>query len=544
VTDRLSDSITDDASDIAAVAAGSSLDRHFTGGTPRRASAGVSPIPLFAVSTLIAFALMAAWSVGMPRFSGPDEPTQIIHAAAVVRGQFVGLPMGGPGDAYTQVNVPAELANGDVVIPCYQWNPTVPASCVHVAPVPNRTVSAGTYAGRYPPLYYAIVGLPTLVVTSPAGITLMRLVSSLLNAIFLGLAIMCVGVWSRNRLLALGILLALTPMAFYLGGMVNPNGLEISAAICLWVSGLVLALEHLEDPPRGLVAVMVTAAAVLTLTRGVSPLWTFLTVVILVALGDRSAVVSLVRRRRDVQVGAGIVLLCGVAAVGWIVRQHALDLVPAGAKPHAGTSTMHILFEAFGQTGSWFEQMVGIFGSLEAPSPLPTFLAWWVAIGAVVLLAFAVGRRREIGSLVVLIVLVLLLPAFMELPKATSEGLVWQGRYTLPLGVGIPLIGTAIIGRSALPQQLVRRTFGILAIALPIAGLLAFCEALRRFSTGVLGPLIPWRGGWQPPGGTLLDLIWYAVATTLFSILLWSIFSTAPSRDRRALEVSHSRHDA
>ena len=64
----------------------------------------------------------------------------------------------------------------------------------------------------------------------------------------------------------------------------------------------------------------------------------------------------------------------------------------------------------------------------------------------VVLVALAIGSRREINSLVVLIVLVLLLPAFMELPKATSEGLVWKGRYTFPLLVGIPLIGTAIIG--------------------------------------------------------------------------------------------------
>jgi len=544
MTERLTDSTEFDASGTCAALPREKSGLQISQGVPRRASAGTSPILLFSVSTLLAFALMAAWSVGMPRFSGPDEPSQIVHAAAVVRGQFVGHASGGPGDVYTQVDVPAELGNGDVVIHCYQWIPTVPASCGHVARVSNNTVRARTYTGRYPPLYYAVVGLPTLVVTSPAGVTLMRLVSSLLNAIFLGLAIMCVGVWSRNRVLAIGVLLAVSPMALYLGGIVNPNGLEISAAICLWVSGLVLVLEHLDDPPRGLVAAMATAAAVLTLTRGVSPLWTCLTLVILAGLCTPSALVALIRKRRDVQVAAVIVALCGMAAVAWIIRQHALDLVPAGPKPPAGASAVHILMEAFGQSGSWFQQMVGIFGWSDTLSPLPTFLAWWVAIGAVVLLALAVGRRREIIVLMLLIALVLVLPTVLELPKAMSVGLVWQGRYILPVGVGVPLVGTAVIGRSQLPRQLVRRTFGILAVALPIAGLLAFVEALRRYSTGVLGPLIPWRGGWQPPGGTFLSLVWYVIAMTLFSILLWSMYSTTPSRDSQTNDLTTSRNRA
>jgi hypothetical protein len=478
------------------------------------------------VATALAFAVMAAWSVAMPRFSGPDEPSQVIHAAAVVRGQFVGTPLGGAEDAYTDVRIPAALANGIVLVKCYHWKPTVSASCAHEPPTLVRTVNAGTYSGRYPPLYYAIVGLPTLVVTSPTAILLMRLVSSLISAVFLGLAVMAVGVWSRSRLLAIGVLLALTPMTFYLAAMVNPNGLEICAALCLWVTGLVLVRERIEDPPRGLVAVMTTSAAVLTLSRGVSPVWTFVILVLLATLCGPSLLLTLLRRRRDVQVGLGIVAVCGVLAIIWVVGEHALDLVPAGPTVHAGAPVSAILLKGLGQTESWLQQMVGIFGSLDTSSPLVTYLGWWVAIGAVVLIALGSARRREGTVLVLLIVLFLLLPVLMEYPKATSLGLVWQGRYTLPLAVGIPLLGTAIIGQPGMPARLMARVSGLLAILLPAAGLLAFVEALRRYSVGTGGPIVPWSGGWQPPGGSLLAMVWYAVAIVSFAALLWRISRT------------------
>ncbi len=47
------------------------------------------------LGTLASFALLAVWAVAMPLYSGPDEPSQVVHAAALVRGQLIGTP--GPG---------------------------------------------------------------------------------------------------------------------------------------------------------------------------------------------------------------------------------------------------------------------------------------------------------------------------------------------------------------------------------------------------------------------------------------------------------------
>ena len=46
--------------------------------------------------------------------------------------------------------------------------------------------TVSTYVGRYPPLYYAIVGLPSLAWHTDVAGYLMRLVSGLLSVLFLG----------------------------------------------------------------------------------------------------------------------------------------------------------------------------------------------------------------------------------------------------------------------------------------------------------------------------------------------------------------------
>ena len=112
-------------------------------------------------------------------------------------------------------------------------------------PPPGR--ANGNVCRSLSPMYYAIVGLPSLIVTSTTGMYLMRTVSSLLGALFLALAIMSVFCWSSRRLLQIGVLLAATPTAAYYASSVNPNGLEIMAAICLWCSGIILVSERSEE---------------------------------------------------------------------------------------------------------------------------------------------------------------------------------------------------------------------------------------------------------------------------------------------------------
>ncbi len=100
-------------------------------------------------------------------------------------------------------------------------------------PPPGMVAST---AARYNPLYYLAVGSPSLLAGPAHASRLMRLLSAALSALFLS--------WHSPRryraptsIAASTVLLAATPMVLFLGAAINPNGLEITAAICSWTCG-------------------------------------------------------------------------------------------------------------------------------------------------------------------------------------------------------------------------------------------------------------------------------------------------------------------
>ena len=136
------------------------------------------PRRAFAVTLVPVFLVMSAWSLATPLFASPDEPTHVIRAVALDHGQLIGNSDGGPASAFTFVTVPALIAGANGYPGCFLFRSSVPASCTHPLTSSTRPVVTTTYAGRYPPLYYAFVGLPSLATISPTGVYLMRLVSA------------------------------------------------------------------------------------------------------------------------------------------------------------------------------------------------------------------------------------------------------------------------------------------------------------------------------------------------------------------------------
>ena len=129
----------------------------------------------------------------------------------------------------------------------------------------------------------------------------------------------------------MGAMAAATPTVWFFGSVVNPSGFEICAAIRLWSSGLVLALEHADHPPAGLVVIMVTATAALLLARPPSPLWALVIAGLLALFGGRRAVMGIFRSR-FMRWSIGPLVACGLFTVAWVVSQYPLDLLPAGSR--------------------------------------------------------------------------------------------------------------------------------------------------------------------------------------------------------------------
>ena len=87
-----------------------------------------------------------------------------------------------------------------------------------------------------------------------------------------------------------------------------------------------------------------------------------------------------------------------------------------------------------------FMQMIGTFGWLSIPAPGWAFIAFPAALGALAALALPAFSKQQRLWLAGLAALVVLIPVAMEMSSYRESAFAWQGRYTLPLAVGIPLL--------------------------------------------------------------------------------------------------------
>lgn len=447
-------------------------------------------------TSLVFLVLSGLWSLATPIPSGPDEPTQYVKAAAVAHGTITGDRRPGFPPGTVLVRVLGTFVMYGPGTDCYYRHPDVPAGCT-VSPGPDQTVRATTtYIGGYPPLYYALTGLPSLVSGQPLARRAMRAVSSLLSAVLLGLAMTATVTWSRSRWMLVGAALTVTPTAVYLASVLNPNGLEISAAAAAWTAGVLLVFDHADHPPPALVAVFTGSSVVLALTRPLSPLWVAGIIVALAAVGPAAA-----RRLLDaaaMRVGLAVTAVVTVAAAAYVVANDSLAIEKFPLPP--GLSDLQVAALVLGRIPLHVRSLVGQFGAPEFTAPALAVVVWVVGVGALVCTAVSIGQRWEAAVLALVVVAVLVvLPFAAAFPSARTAGLAWQGRYQYPPAAGIPLVAAAVVGRAGARMG----RAGTIVVAAVVTGHLAtFYWVLRRYTVG-LGPFanafarVP--GGWEPP---------------------------------------------
>jgi hypothetical protein len=166
--------------------------------------------------------------------------------------------------------------------------------------------------------------------------------------------------------------------------------------------------------------------------------------------------------------------------------------------------------------------MIGDFGWLDAPSPPLTTVLWFVAAGALVLVGLAVaGRRRVTVALVLVVLAVLAAPVALQIPTAADTGIIWQGRYTLPAAVGVPMVAAVALTGGGL-DELVRRMARWVVPAVAVAHVAAFWWAMRRYSEGLAGRLITTSPHWSSPLGYLSAVALYAVLVAAVTAVAWA----------------------
>jgi hypothetical protein len=466
--------------------------------------------------------LAGGWVVTNPLMASPDEPAHVVRAASLVRGQLLEPD----GDWGTRVEVPYFYHLVNAYPTCYMFDPTETGVCEIGAarPLVEPTESA-TMAGRYNPLYYAVVGLPTLLPPGDGALYLMRLVSAALCTFLVALGIRAIAQTPAPAWAVLGAVGAITPMTVFLFSTVNPAAIEIAAAFALWCQLLTL-LRHPDPAQTGARMWWIALSTVLLVNaRGLSLLFTAGIVGAVLLVSPWSAVRAVFATRRAWPAIA-VIGVGGVGAAAWVLASNSLGT--GGDAQHADLTFLAAARSTLASTGTYVINMVGQFGWMDTNLHPLTLMAFAAVGGLAVIGSIALGTRRERLVLGALAAATVGLPVLIQASQAQYLGLVWQGRYMLPVAVGIPLLaGYLLVGHlagraaGAVEARTTRALVVTVAAAAALVQLAAAVENLHRYVNGADGGWFTLEpDAWLPPVPLAAAVLLLAMGAAAYGAVL------------------------
>lgn len=472
--------------------------------------------------------LGGAWAIASPLLSGPDEYSHLIKAAGVVRGDLSGLPIGGkPG--FRAVEVPTYFWQLEFQM-CYIFDNTATADCMQPLTGSNdELVWVATAAGTYNPVYYALIGWPSLLFENEAALYAMRFASVALNALVLASGFAALALRRCNTYTLIAASIAVTPMVLFLGAIVNPNGLEITAgfALACWLSTLVSRSRTSGDLVP-IIGVAVTAA-LLANTRQVGALWA---AIIIVAFLLEWRVWVRLARNAWFWVAVAVILAAVAFAAWWML------VGAGGSEPRDG-------LEGAGMTSfrEGFEHMlsitlqnslgyIGVFGWLDTSVPPTIVFVWSGAMLALVAAAAILGRGWHLVKLAALIAAFVLIPPFLQGSQWNELGYIWQGRYLLAIVAALLVAAGATLDESLgqpRPTRGAGRAIVLFGFVMVWMHVFSFAWALKRYMVGLDDETQGWRMMLTNPAWVTPIVDW-RVVSALFGLALLAGFGVVAAR--------------
>lgn len=469
------------------------------------------PWRAFLIAFALSFVVLAAWSVASPHMASPDEPAHAVKAAATVRGQFHADETqyrAGRGD----FQVP-ELFAQAWSQPCYAFHPDVTAGCSpQVTGELDKIVAATSHVARYNPIYYAWIGIPTLFPLSEHTFTAMRLMSALLNAALVGLTFAVLVRLRRPLLPIAGTLAALTPMTFFIGGSMTPQGPEVFGSMLTAVALLAIVF----DPRGALLAqrawMLLAGATFFVLARGLSPAYLAFTVVVVILVAPSLATVGSVIKDRRFRWPLILCASVSVAALAYTLSSGSLAL--GVVYPDPSLTARDVVVGMLRNTDYYLEQILGVFG--WGDTHLPMWLLILVGGVAVFVGVFGLALGGARGRLVLFGILAasIVVPILAQVMSYKDSGMVWQGKYVLPIAMLAPLVAGFLAERQeAVSFALGSRLLRVLACVFGAYETIAIVVNIHRYINGANGPwleLVP--GAWHPTAPAWLTVLLVATA--------------------------------
>jgi hypothetical protein len=501
------------------------------------------PLWTFIGSWLGILILSASWALATPMGGSPDEPAHIIKAAAVAQGQLLGEPTSKPAEL--RVTVPTGISEA-ATWPCYAFEPTKTAACVvnAVSDVGGLSQTT-TSAGLYNPVYYALVGWPSLLSENPKIAVLgMRLVSALISSLFLAVALTVLLQFRRPFIASATFVAAATPMVYFLNSAVNPNSLEISAgaallSLLLWVTIGPRPGEHF----RIALVLIGVSGALLFNTRGISPFWVAL-IAAAVLIATPGARLAALFRKWEIWACLAV-LLAGVGfALAWILMSGTLNNM--GNFPGAGATTPSQAFIVMLLDRSFDPGLVGVFGWRDTVSPSFTYVLWSALGAGVGTVALTMIRRRALYAYIVMALGLFIGPPLIQALSVENSGYIWQGRYTLVAYVCFILlsgVGMMLAPRShaiTATRPVAVSLFWAFGVLVAVGQVWALAASIKRYAVGVDGTWasVLLNPQWQPPVGVLPWLATALIGQALILAVLYAALDASADRGTADAELT------
>lgn len=391
----------------------------------------------FLLGSLLA---QAAWILAVPPYRGSDEFDHAYRASSVAHGYWMTweAPQDGRGDLIPTAR--SVVIEGREICRSYEYPGA--DNCRAVENLGDGLSNVASAASRYNPIYYWVVGLPSLPFEGAKAVYVMRLASALMNALLISLAAMTTALWARGPWPHFALIVALTPVLMYSTIVVAPNGLEMTAALCLWAALLGLATQRGRRAAPQLILVAGVGSVVVLGVRSLGPLWWTMTITCaLFVLSPRLSM--LVRERKGSLVAFSIAVACaGFGSIWWILNARTFEIEQGPA------AEINEWSRAMQEVPLWVFQSIAAFPLRSQPAPIVVYALAFIPFIILLLAAMKVGQTRCRVALVVVAMASLLVPYAFSVATIATAGTIWQGRYTLPFSVGVVLLAGLILERN------------------------------------------------------------------------------------------------
>lgn len=468
-----------------------------------------SVIPLALIAAYAAFGI--SWSMANAPFASPDETQHYLRALGI----HTDNALVGPRTAYTgplmstvegtewrrkltrAATVPPGMSpTGLDCMIFFQLNVT-PRCADSVAPN-QRTIVEDTNVGSYAPVPYLLPAIATSLGDDATSAARYGRFASLAMWLAMIAAAMWM-LWDRRvgGLSLMGLVVAVTPTAVFIGSSLSNSGLEIAASVAFF-SALLRLTRTTDENQRAAWTVVAISGALLVLSRSLGVVWVACGLAVYIALVGRSGIRATVTRSpRATALAAGGLLLAGALTAAWELTygpRVGATLVPS----------VSVLYDGAWQLRHSLVGVVGLFGYQDVPLGAFGF-GVWVAMATVLFgLAVRFGTAGERRALAVALALAVAAPIYIYAAVTRQQGIVTMGRHLLPLAVIMPLLCGEILRRHV--EELSRAwsvvLFPVFCGAAAGIQLLAWWINARRYAVGVDGPF--WFLSdplWSPPGG-------------------------------------------